>query len=58
VKELYQAIYNKPFAYNYFQKDVRLNLLERLAKKFTGEAKQRSKYLYQSLTFSPLKNFS
>jgi 8-oxo-dGTP diphosphatase len=47
VLELYEAVYNKPFAMNNFQKKILdLNVLERLEKKFTGAA-NKAPYLYQ-----------
>ena len=47
VQELYEAIYDKPFARNNFQKKILdMNVLERLEKKFTGAA-NKAPYLYQ-----------
>ena len=47
VQELYEAIYDKPFARNNFQKKILdLNVLERLEKKFTG-ASNKAPYLYR-----------
>ncbi len=47
VQELYEAIYDKPFARNNFQKKMLdLNVLERLEKKFTGAA-NKAPYLYR-----------
>ncbi len=47
VQELYEAVYNKPFAINNFQKKILdLNVLERLEKKFTG-AQNKAPYLYR-----------
>jgi len=47
VQELYEAVYNKPFARNNFQKKILdLNVLERLDKKFTG-AQNKAPYLYR-----------
>lgn len=47
VQELYEAIYDKPFAMNNFQKKILdLNVLERLEKKFTG-AQNKAPYLYR-----------
>jgi 8-oxo-dGTP diphosphatase len=49
VQELYEAIYDKPFARNNFQKKILdLNVLERLEKKFTGAA-NKAPYLYRFL---------
>lgn len=46
VQELYEAIYDKPFARNNFQKKILdLNVLERLEKKFTGAA-NKAPFLY------------
>ncbi len=46
VQELYEAIYDKPFARNNFQKKILdMNVLERLEKKFTGAA-NKAPYLY------------
>ena len=47
VQELYEAVYDKPFAMNNFQKKILdLNVLERLEKKFTGVA-NKAPYLYK-----------
>lgn len=47
VQELYEAIYDKPFARNNFQKKILdMNVLERLEKKFTGAA-NKAPYLYK-----------
>lgn len=47
VKELYEAVYNKKYPMNNFQKKIlELNVLERLGKKFTG-AQNRAPYLYR-----------
>lgn len=47
VQELYEAIVDKPFARNNFQKMILdLNVLERLEKKFTGAA-NKAPYLYR-----------
>lgn len=47
VQELYEAVYDKPFARNNFQKKMLdLNVLVRLEKKFTG-AQNKAPYLYQ-----------
>jgi 8-oxo-dGTP diphosphatase len=47
VQELYEAVYDKPFARNNFQKKILdLNVLERLEKKFTGAA-NKAPYLYR-----------
>ncbi|MPR34792.1 NrtR DNA-binding winged helix domain-containing protein [Salmonirosea aquatica] len=47
VQELYEAIFDKPFARNNFQKKILdLNVLERLEKKFTGAA-NKAPYLYR-----------
>ena len=47
VQELYEAIYDKPFARNNFQKKILdLAVLERLEKKFTGAA-NKAPYLYK-----------
>jgi 8-oxo-dGTP diphosphatase len=49
VQELYEAVYDKPFARNNFQKKILdLNVLERLEKKFTGAA-NKAPYLYRFL---------
>lgn len=47
VQELYEAVYDRPFAMNNFQKKMLgLNVLERLEKKFTG-AQNKAPYLYR-----------
>jgi 8-oxo-dGTP diphosphatase len=47
LQELYEAVYDKQFAMNNFQKKVlALNVLERLEKKFTG-ASHKAPYLYR-----------
>ncbi len=47
VQELYEAIYEKPFARNNFQKKILdLDVLERLEKKFTGAA-NKAPFLYR-----------
>lgn len=47
VQELYEAVFNKPFATNNFPKKILdLNVLERLEKKFTG-ARNKAPYLYR-----------
>ncbi|AWW00871.1 NUDIX hydrolase [Arcticibacterium luteifluviistationis] len=47
LKELYEAVYDKPFARNNFQKKMLdLNVLERLEKKYTGAA-NKAPYLYR-----------
>ena len=47
VQELYETIYDKPFARNNFQKKILdLNVLERLEKKFTG-AQNKAPFLYR-----------
>jgi len=47
VQELYEAVYERPFAINNFQKKILdLNVLERLEKKFTG-AQNKAPYLYK-----------
>jgi 8-oxo-dGTP diphosphatase len=47
VQELYEAIYDKPFARNNFQKKILdLDVLERLEKKFTGAA-NKAPFLYR-----------
>jgi ADP-ribose pyrophosphatase YjhB (NUDIX family) len=47
VQELYEAVYDKPFARNNFQKKMLdMNVLERLEKKFTGAA-NKAPYLYR-----------
>lgn len=49
VQELYEAIFDKPFARNNFQKRILdMNVLERLEKKFTGAA-NKAPYLYRFL---------
>lgn len=49
VQQLYEAIFDKPFARNNFQKKILdLNVLERLEKKFTGAA-NKAPYLYRLL---------
>jgi 8-oxo-dGTP diphosphatase len=49
VQELYEAIFDKPFARNNFQKKILdLNVLERLEKKYTGAA-NKAPYLYRFL---------
>jgi 8-oxo-dGTP diphosphatase len=49
VQELYEAVYDKPFARNNFQKKILdMNVLERLEKKFTGAA-NKAPYLYRFL---------
>lgn len=49
LQELYEAVYDKPFARNNFQKKMLdLNVLERLEKKFTGAA-NKAPYLYRFL---------
>ena len=49
VQEVYEAIYDKSFARNNFQKKILdLNVLERLEKKFTGAA-NKAPYLYRFL---------
>ncbi|KQS26614.1 NrtR DNA-binding winged helix domain-containing protein [Dyadobacter sp. Leaf189] len=49
VQELYEAIFDRPFARNNFQKKILdLNVLERLDKKFTGAA-NKAPYLYRFL---------
>ena len=46
VQELYESIFDKPFARNNFQKKILdLNVLERLEKKFTGAA-NKAPYVY------------
>lgn len=46
-QELYEAIFDKPFARNNFQKKILdLNVLERLEKKFTGAA-NKAPFLYR-----------
>lgn len=47
VQELYETVYDKPFARNNFQKKILdLEVLERLEKKFTGAA-NKAPYLYR-----------
>lgn len=47
VQELYEAVYDKPFATNNFPKKILdLNVLERLEKKYTG-ARNKAPYLYR-----------
>jgi 8-oxo-dGTP diphosphatase len=47
VQELYETVYDRPFAINNFQKKILdLNVLERLEKKFTGAA-NKAPYLYR-----------
>jgi len=47
VQELYEAVYDKPFASNNFQKKILdLKVLERLEKKYTG-AQNKAPYLYR-----------
>jgi ADP-ribose pyrophosphatase YjhB (NUDIX family) len=47
VQELYEAVYDKPFARNNFQKKIlEMNVLERLEKKFTGAA-NKAPFLYR-----------
>jgi len=47
VQELYEAVYDKPFARNNFQKKILdLNVLDRLEKKFTG-AQNKAPFLYR-----------
>jgi ADP-ribose pyrophosphatase YjhB (NUDIX family) len=47
LQELYEAVYDKPFARNNFQKKMlSLGVLERLEKKFTGAA-NKAPYLYR-----------
>lgn len=47
LQELYEAVYNRPFAINNFQKKILdLHVLERLEKKFTGAA-NKAPYLYR-----------
>ncbi len=47
LQELYEAVYDKPFRSNNFQKKMLdLNVLERLEKKFTGAA-NKAPYLYR-----------
>lgn len=54
VQELYEAVYDRPFAMNNFQKKMLdLNVLERLEKKVTGTA-SRAPYLYRFKKLNPL----
>lgn len=47
IQEVYEAVYDRPFARNNFQKKIlELNVLERLEKKFTGAA-NKAPYLYK-----------
>jgi 8-oxo-dGTP diphosphatase len=47
VQELYEAVYDRPFAINNFQKKILdLKVLERLEKKYTGAA-NKAPYLYR-----------
>ena len=47
VQELYEAVYDRPFATNNFQKKILdLQVLERLQKKYTGAA-NKAPYLYR-----------
>lgn len=47
LQELYEAVYDRPFPNNNFQKRIlALNVLERLGKKFSGE-KNKAPYLYR-----------
>lgn len=47
LQELYETVYDRPFARNNFQKKIlELGVLERLEKKFTG-AQNRAPYLYR-----------
>ena len=47
IRELYEAVYDRKFPMNNFQKKILdLNVLERLGKKFTG-AQNRAPYLYK-----------
>lgn len=47
IQEVYEAVYDKPFARNNFQKKILdLDILERLEKKFTGAA-NKAPYLYR-----------
>ena len=47
LQELYEAVYDRPFATNNFQKKILdLNVLERLQKKYTGAA-NKAPYLYR-----------
>lgn len=47
IQELYEAIFDKPFARNNFQKKILdLNVLDRLEKKYTGAA-NKAPFLYQ-----------
>lgn len=55
VQELYEAVFDKPFARNNFQKKMLdLNVLERLEKKFTGAA-NKAPYLYRFKGQSTIK---
>lgn len=50
VKELYEAVYERTYAMNNFQKKIlELNVLERLGKKFTG-AQNKAPFLYRFKT--------
>ncbi|MGR3810879.1 NUDIX hydrolase [Jiulongibacter sp. NS-SX5] len=50
LQELYEAVYDKPFARNNFQKRMlSLGVLERLEKKFTGAA-NKAPYLYRFIS--------
>ncbi|RIV23967.1 NUDIX hydrolase [Fibrisoma montanum] len=54
LQELYEAIFDKPFARNNFQKKMLdLNVLERLEKKYTGAA-NKAPYLYRFQQQAPL----
>jgi ADP-ribose pyrophosphatase YjhB (NUDIX family) len=47
LQELYETVFNKPFARNNFQKKILdMNILERLEKKFTGAA-NKAPFLYR-----------
>lgn len=47
LRELYEAVYDRPFPNNNFQKKIlSLNILERLGKQYTG-AKHKAPYLYR-----------
>ena len=47
LRELYEAVYDRPFRSNNFQKKIlSLGILERLGKKYTG-AKNKAPYLYR-----------
>ncbi|MCE7060753.1 NrtR DNA-binding winged helix domain-containing protein [Dyadobacter sp. CY343] len=47
IQELYETVFNKPFARNNFQKKILdLNVLDRLEKKFTGAA-NKAPFLYR-----------